>query len=137
MKKKLLGAFLCTAVAGVALASCTDKDTSHTITFWHTMGDSLQKVLNPAIEQFQKDHEGWTIESTQIGSYNDVRNQTIAYIAAGNNPSLVYCYPDHIATYNKSLQVVDLNTYIKDPELGFTQAQLDDFIEGYYQEGSA
>lgn len=136
MKKKLLGALLC-ATAGLSLASCTQKDYSHTIVFWHTMGDSLQKVLNPAIEQFKADHEDWDVESTQIGSYNDVRNQTISYIAAGNNPSLVYCYPDHIATYNKSSQVVDLNKYINDAKLGFTAEQKADFIEGYYAEGMA
>ena len=84
------------------------------------MGDNLQKVLNPAIEQFEAKYEGWTIESTQIGGYDDVRNQTISYIAAGKNPSLVYCYPDHIATYNKSKQVLDLNQYSNDKEVGFT-----------------
>ena len=136
MKKKFLVALLA-VVAGFSLASCQQKDYSHTIVFWHTMGDNLQKVLNPAIEQFQKDYEGWTIESTQIGSYDDVRNQTISYIAAGKNPSLVYCYPDHIATYNKSKQVVDLNQYINDPEVGYTEEQVADFIEGYYAEGSA
>ena len=136
MKKKLLGALLA-VVLGLFFTSCEQKDYSHTIVFWHTMGDSLQKVLNPAIEQFKQDHEGWDIESTQIGGYDDVRNQTISYIAAGKNPGLVYCYPDHIATYNKSKQVVDLNQYINDPEVGFSAEKVADFVEGYYAEGSA
>ena len=140
MKKKLFGALL-VAAAGVSLASCGGKDTSHTITFWHTMGDSLQAVLNPAIAEFEEKYkdEGWKVESVQIGSYDDVRNQTISYIAAGNNPSLVYCYPDHVAAYNKANAVVDLNQYIKstDPEIGLTEAQVNDFVPGYYAEGSS
>jgi len=133
MKKKLFAAVLC-AFAGLTLASCAGKDYSHTIRFWHTMGDNLQKVLNPqAIEKFKKDYPDWDIESTQIGGYDDVRNQTITYIAAGKNPDLVYCYPDHIAAYNRtSIQVVDLNKYINDSEVGLTEAQKADFIEGYY-----
>lgn len=136
MKKKLIGTLLA-AVTALSLTSCTAKDYSHIIVFWHTMGDNLQKVLNPAIEEFQKDNEGWSVESVQIGSYNDVRNQTISYIAAGNNPSLVYCYPDHIAQYNKANAVVDLNTYINSSTLGYTAEQKADFIEGYYNEGMA
>ncbi|HIT50302.1 MAG TPA: extracellular solute-binding protein [Candidatus Pelethenecus faecipullorum] len=136
MKKKLFGALIA-AVAGLSLSSCTSKDYSHIIVFWHTMGDSLQQVLQPAVDQFEEDNPGWEIEHLQVGGYDDVRNQTIAYIAAGNNPSLVYCYPDHIATYNQAGVVVDLNKYINDPEVGFTQAQKDDFIEGFYNEGAS
>lgn len=136
MKKKILFGLLC-ATAGLSLASCGGRDTSHTIVFWNTMGDNLQQVLNPAIEDFEKKYPGWTVESSQIGDYDDVRNQTISYIAAGKNPDLVYCYPDHVALYNKSKQVVDLNTYINDPELGYTEEQIADFVEGYYDEGSA
>lgn len=136
MKKKLIGTLLA-AVTALSLTSCTAKDYSHIIVFWHTMGDNLQKVLNPAIDEFEKNNEGWSVESVQIGSYNDVRNQTISYIAAGNNPSLVYCYPDHIAQYNKANAVVDLNTYINSSTLGYTSAEKDDFIEGYYNEGMA
>lgn len=135
MKKLFI--FALGTVAAVSLASCGQtKDTSHTIQFWNTMGSSLRDVLDPAIEQFEADHPGWTVEATQIGSYDDVRNQTISYIAAGSNPDLVYCYPDHVATYNKAGAVVDLNTLINDPEVGLTQAEIDDFIDGYYAEGS-
>lgn len=136
MKKKLFGV-LVTAVAGLSLASCNSKDYSRIITFWHTMGANLQEVLNPVIDQFEADHEGWEIESVPVGGYDDVRNQTIAYISAGNNPSLVYCYPDHIATYNQAGVVVDLNKYINDAKLGYTAAEKADFVPGYYAEGSA
>ena len=136
MKKLLI--FALGAVSAISLASCNNgsKDTSHTIQFWNTMGANLREVLDPAIEQFEADNPGWTIEATQIGSYDDVRNQTISYIAAGSNPDLVYCYPDHVAMYNKASAVVDLNQYINDPEIGYTQEQVDDFIDGYYAEGS-
>ena len=134
MKKTLLLSL--SAVLAISLASCGGKDDSKTIKFWHTMGKNLTEILDPAIEQFEKDNPEWKIESTTIGSYNDVRNQTISYIAAGSNPDLVYVYPDHVAKYNVSGAVIDLNKFINDKEIGFTKEQKKDFIEGYYAEGS-
>lgn len=135
MKKFLI--FALGAASVVSLASCDgNTDPSKTIQFWHTMGANLREVLDPAIDQFESEHEGWTIESTQVGSYDDVRDQTISYIAAGASPDLVYCYPDHVATYNKAGAVVDLNDYINDPEIGYTAEEIADFVPGYYAEGS-
>ena len=117
-----------------------------TITFYHTMGSNLSDVLNAYIEEFNKIYPNITIVSTQVGSYDDVRDTISTEITVGNQPNIAYCYPDHVALYNLAKAVVSLDTLI-DSEIevtradgtteiiGLTQAQKDDFIKGYYEEG--
>ena len=116
------------------------------ITFYHTMGSNLSTVLNAYIEEFNKLYPNITIVSTQVGGYDDVRDTISTEITVGDQPNIAYCYPDHVALYNLAKAVVTLDTLI-DSEIevtradgtteiiGLTQAQKDDFIKGYYEEG--
>ena len=106
-----------------------------TIKFYHSMGAQLQEILNTAIEDFNKIYPNITVEHESYGDYDGVRDQIKTEISVGNQPNLAYCYPDHIALYNVAGAVQTLDVLIDDPDVGFTQAQLDDFIEGYYNEG--
>ncbi len=119
-----------------------------TITFYHTMGANLREVLDTYIVEFNKLYPNIHIEHEQVGSYDDVRDQITTQINAGNQPNIAYCYPDHVARYNIAKAVVALDDLIASEievtradgsteVLGLTQAQIDDFIEGYYQEGAA
>ena len=117
-----------------------------TIKFYHTMGANLQEVLNLYIAEFNKLYPNIHIESTSVGGYDDVRDQISTEITVGNQPNIAYCYPDHVALYNLAKAVTTLDDLI-DSEitvtradgstetLGLTQAQKDDFIAGYYNEG--
>ena len=117
-----------------------------TIKFYHTMGSNLQTVLNLYIEEFNKLYPNIHIESTSVGNYDDVRDQISTEITVGNQPNIAYCYPDHVALYNLAKAVTTLDTLIDSDitvtradgtteTLGLTQAQKDDFIAGYYNEG--
>ncbi len=116
------------------------------ITFYHTMGSNLTDVLNKYIEEFNKLYPNITIKHEQVGGYDDVRDQIKTELTVGNQPNIAYCYPDHVALYNIAQAVVTLDDLIasdieitdalgnKAP-LGLTEAQIADFIEGYYNEG--
>ena len=117
-----------------------------TITFYHTMGSTLVEVLDQYIAEFNKLYPNITVEATQIGGYDDVRDQISTEITVGNQPNIAYCYPDHVALYNLAGAVVALDDLIDSTEtvthadgtseiLGLTQEQQDDFITGYYEEG--
>ena len=114
-----------------------------TITFYHTMGDALQKTLQNAIDAFKTKYPDWDVQSTQVGGYNDVRSRCIANLAAGNQPDLAYCYADHVAQYLKTGKVVDMSDYvnaqgtINGNAIGYTKEELADFVQGYYKEGFA
>ncbi|MBO5657802.1 MAG: extracellular solute-binding protein [Agathobacter sp.] len=166
MKKRILSLLLVLAMAITMLAGCggnnggSSKPTANfdvpeggydgspvTITFYHTMGANLRGVLELYIEEFNKLYPNITIVHEQVGSYDDVRDQISTQITVGNQPNIAYCYPDHVALYNISKAVANLDNLIaSDIEvtradgtkevLGLTQAQKDDFIDGYYAEGA-
>ena len=117
-----------------------------TITFYHTMGANLREVLDAYIAEFNKLYPKITVVSKQVGGYDDVRKQISTEITVGNQPNLAYCYPDHVAGYNVAGAVTTLDSLIASDivvtradgtteTLGFTDAQIADFIQGYYTEG--
>ena len=112
-----------------------DTETPVTITFYHSMGAALQDILEFAISDFQALYPNVTVEHQYIGNYDAVRDQIKSEITVGGQPNLAYCYPDHVALYNISGSVQTLDVFIEDETYGFTEEQLDDFIEGFYNEG--
>ena len=125
-----------------------DTETPVTIKFYHSMGANLQEVLNDAIKEFNKLYPNITIEHESYGDYDGVRDQIKTEIAVGGQPHIAYCYPDHIALYNEAGAVQTLDDLIASTIeitradgtteiLGYTQDQLHDFIQGYYNEGKA
>ena len=118
-----------------------------TIKFGHTMGANLQEVLNYHIGEFNKLYPNITIEHNTYGGWGDIAGLINTEIMGDNQPNIAYCYPDHVATYNMSKSVVILDDLINSTEtvtladgttevLGLTQEQIDDFIDGFYAEGT-
>ena len=117
-----------------------------TITFYHTMGSNLTDVLDPYIAEFNKLYPNIHVVHSKIGGYDDVRDQISTEITTGAQPNIAYCYPDHVALYNLAGSVITLDNLINSTievtradgskeTLGLTEAQIADFIEGYYNEG--
>lgn len=169
MKKKIgailaAGVMACTMTAGVAFASgCGaipadfnmpeggfDTTKSVEIKFYHTMGQGLRDVLDSYIVEFNKLYPNITVNHEQIGGYDDVRDQISKEIIAGNQPNIAYCYPDHVAQFNRAGAVQNLNGFLPDGafkdvkvtqadgtevSLNMTKEEKDHFIKGYYDEG--
>ena len=108
-----------------------------TVTFYHTMGQKLQEVLNRWIPEFNKQYPNITIEHMNQGGYPDLRNQIVTELNGGNSPSIAYCYPDHVALYNKSRAVATLDDFIASETMGLGQEVANEFVRGYYEEGRA
>ncbi len=114
-----------------------------TITFSHTMGANLQGVLNDYIVEFNKLYPNIKVEHSSAGGWSDINGSINTEIAAGTQPNIAYCYPDHVAMYNIAKAVVTLDNLIDSDKtiegteeiIGLTQAQKDDFIASYYNEG--
>ncbi len=115
-----------------------------TITFSHTMNQTYQDVLDMYIQKFNEIYPNITVEHQQVGGYDEVRDQIKTELAAGNQPNIAYCYPDHVALYNVTKKVVPLDAFIDSKIedkigggiLGLTDEQKADFIPGYYAEGA-
>ena len=119
-----------------------------TIKFYHSMGAALQEVLNRAIAEFNTLYPNIIIEHESLGDYDGVRNQIQTEITVGGQPHIAYCYPDHIAVYNEAGAVQTLDSLMSSDvvvtradgtteTIGFTEAQLNDFIQAYLNEGRA
>ena len=117
-----------------------------TIRFYNTMGKNLQAVLNEALPRFNALYPNIKVETSQIGGYDDVKSQIATEINVGGQPNIAYCYPDHVALYNVTGAVVQLDNLIDSTivvnrndgsteTLGLTAEQKADFIEAYYNEG--
>lgn len=120
-----------------------DTTTPVTITFGHTMGANLQAVLQKAITRFNKIYPNITIEHSSKGGWSDINSTINTEINGGNQPNIVYCYPDHVAMYNLAKAVVTLDELIASDIaigdtgeiIGLTEAQKNDIIKSYYDEG--
>ena len=119
-----------------------------TIKFGHTMGAKLQEVLNYHIGEFNKLFPNITVEHSSYGGWSDISSLINTEIMGDNQPNIAYCYPDHVAMYNKSQSTVILDDLIASEievthedgtteVLGLTAEQIDDFIDGFYNEGKA
>ena len=125
-----------------------DTTTPITITFYHTMGQTLRPILDKYIVEFNKLYPNITVEHKAVGGYDDVRDQISTEITVGAQPNIAYCYPDHVALYNVAKATLPLDSLIASDmtitrddgtteTLGLTQEQIDDFIKGYYDEGKS
>ncbi len=156
--KKVLVTLLATLTATSGLAACggggntgSGEDivaydgSKVTITFQHTMGKDLKGILDNSLKEFNKIYPNITVNAiSPTNKYPDLCNQIFRGITTKNEPSIAFCYPDHVSLYNTMKAVVPLNGYIDSDEkvanteetMGFTQAQKDDFIEAFFEEGS-
>ena len=106
-----------------------------TIVFYHTMGSNFRQVLDEYIAKFNELYPNINVVHEQVGGYDEVRDQIRAELTVGNQPNIAYCYPDHVALYNVANAVVPLDEWIANSDVGFTEAELADFIDGFYDEG--
>lgn len=155
----LMGLLVASCLSGCGKTSNYDENygvydgSEVTIKFYHTMGNALKPVFDLYLEKFNEMYPNIHVDAKSIGGYDDVRDQIKTEISAADGPNIAYCYPDHIALYNKANRIVVLDNYINNTDmqptyyenaedntqevLGLTQAQIDDFVTGYYEEGRA
>lgn len=118
-----------------------------TIEFYSTIGSRLAPILESYVAEFNKLYPNIEVINTSPGGYDEIFTQIKAELTVGNSPNIAYCYPEHVAVYNKIDAVVSLDKFINssipvtDAQgnttiLGFTDAQKEDFIPGFYAEGA-
>ncbi len=117
-----------------------------TITFSHSMGQTLQAAVELYIKEFNKIYPNITVKPSKDADDYDTLFNNLSIKLNGNQdyvPHVAYCYPDHVASYNRGKRVMNLDPYINSTEkvanteetMGFTQAQIDDYYEVFYAEG--
>lgn len=133
-KRKLIGLF---GVVGAALslASC-QVDTRLQVTFATSNGKDLQNILTKVIAKYEKLNPDVHIVMQAIGGgYAGIAQDVYEKINTNVHPDIAIVYPDATANYIYKGVVRNLDKYINDPEVGFAQEDLDDFIPAFMEEG--
>ena len=115
--------------------NCVIKEETN-ITIWTTYNDTYQAILNNAIEEFQKLEPHVHITNTkQQGSYDDLKVMCVNGFAVDNYPDIVAAYPDSVADFINNFKALDVDPYMNDPEIGWTQDDFDDIPEAIVEAG--
>ena len=139
MKKRitfsLASLLACAAIP--ALTACPSK--KEVVTFWHTMGQDKQALVDRIIGEFNKVYPDIEIEHSAQGDYTGLHEKLKSAIPAGTMPTMAFCYPDHVADYMSSNAVINIDTYLARDDLKFTaeEGAQSDFVESYWKEGQA
>ncbi|PAT02603.1 hypothetical protein CI105_01210 [Candidatus Izimaplasma bacterium ZiA1] len=143
MKKLFLAALSVLAV--MTLAACgggssnsnevnvldTLPDETINITFWHTYGQSKGELLDAQIAAFELLYPNIKVEAISQESYDGLKDKTTLAIPAGNAPTMLVGYPDHVAEYMLGDAVIPLDKFIEHTTWG---VDLSDFIPAYVEE---
>lgn len=120
------------------LPETADLDTSQQITikFWHRMGAASQLILQGWITEFQAVYPNITvIEEKAAADYDALADKIALSIPAGTMPDISESYPDHIARYAQAKAPLALNHFISNPNIGYTEEEIADFLPGLWAEG--
>ena len=124
-------------------------DTSKQITLeiYTSLSSTAQYGLlfDQYLDMFEELYPNITVNHTRPGGYDDIRDQLKTELATGQGPNIAYCYPDHVALYNKARAVQTLDKFIYNNQTdadgnylyGLSDEQIDAFFDGYWEEGKS
>ena len=118
-----------------------DPSREITINFWHCLGHAKTTQLQKVIDAFNTKYAGkYKVFLTKAaGDYGDLDDVVKQKLSAGEVPALTMGYPDSFSAYmTKKIsrsKILRLNNFIEDATYGYSQAELDDFVTAYWDEG--
>lgn len=104
-----------------------------TITFWHAQTGLQEEKINEMVPVFEKEYPNIDVEPVLQGGYGDLRQATLAAIAAGDPPDLAIAYGNMVSEYHKEGMVVDLDPYVNSEKYGLTEGDFDDIYAAFIQ----
>lgn len=108
-----------------------------TVVFWHVWGTGTPyEGLTALIDEFNAANEwGITVEALDQGGYSDLEDAMNAAIQSGDLPNIVVGYTNALDTWYSVGSLVDMNTYVNDPEWGLSEAEVADYYPGVFANG--
>jgi multiple sugar transport system substrate-binding protein/sn-glycerol 3-phosphate transport system substrate-binding protein len=107
-----------------------------TVVWWHQHSREREEGLLEMVADFNATNPcGITVEATNQGGYDDIRDKMNASIATGDLPGLVVGYQNDQAFYALADALADLNNYIDDETWGLTPEQKSDFFSAFLEQG--
>jgi len=107
-----------------------------TVVWWHQHSGAREEFLAGLIADFN-DNNPWgiTVDASFQGSYGDIYNKMIAGIPSGDIPNLVVAYQNQSAAYYLAGGLPeDEDIFVKDPQWGLNEAEVADFVPGFFNQ---
>ena len=129
-----------TAAPPTAAPKPTEAPKPIEVQFWTGQSGPQDEALKKLAASFKQKYPNITVVVTFQGNYTDLYKKVTAAIAAGAPPDITIGYQNDISNYIKSDAVIALDDMMKDPKIGFTDADMKDifpaFIDKYPQYGN-
>ncbi len=120
MKKLIAAILLCLIVLPLTFAGGTKEKSKSpldykipegtkpagTVTFWHAMSGSRQKVVDKLVEDFNAKNPDIKVEALYTGSYDETVTKGLAAVKAGNPPVLLMSYEVGTQTMKDSEAII-------------------------------
>jgi multiple sugar transport system substrate-binding protein len=99
------------------------------IEYWHRQGGDRNAIFEEFNTTFTEQHDGqYTVMPIYQGNITDLNRKVRAAAAGGGLPGAVMGDDYDITQYAFSGILVDLDTFIDDPEIGLTNEQISDIL---------
>lgn len=145
MKIKRL-ALVALVLSTFAVSACGSSSNSNVVTFWISGGNAVTDLFkgeNGLIKKFKEKFKDqlpsdFDINIVPYGNYDSLYDAVSKAIPAGTTPTMAVAYPDNAASYVRSNSLIDINTFLNDPDTAFTAEEgggSEDFVKAFWDEG--
>ncbi len=98
---------------------------------WHPWFGAPASLFESQVAQFNQENEwGIVVEAESKENYSELYLQTTNALKDSTNPQIVVALPEHALGWGD--QVVDLNTYLHDPDYGMSVLDISDFANAIW-----
>ncbi len=104
-----------------------------TVVYWHQHSRAREERLNELIVEFNENNPwGITVEGSNQGGYGDIYQKVIAGLTTGELPTLVVAYQNQALAYLSGGGIVDMDIFVNDATWGLNEAEVADYIPGFF-----
>lgn len=101
-----------------------------------TFNDTYGQILIDAANSLMKKEPKLTITYEKYqGGYSDLKNDIVNGVPVDNYPDIAAAYPDSVADFINANVQLDMEQFMYDEEVGWTDEEFEDYYEAYLDEG--
>jgi len=121
-------------LAMLVCAGCGKKDTRTVVMFWHTQSGPNGEVITNIIKGFNTSQDRYRVVGQYVGDYDSLFRKMIVSVRSRRNmPAIAVAYESMVARYHRAGAVVDLDSYLRDPECGLSNESLADIFPQFIE----
>ncbi len=106
------------------------------VEFWHVWDRGVGDALQSIVDAFNAENEyGITVVALDQGGYGDIFTNMNAAINTGELPDLAVGYNNQYLAWDGAGDIiVDLNPYMADPTVGYSEEEIADFFQAFFDQ---